>query len=206
MTGPIAVKDLIDRLERFGDALGFDDTDVSDEVLHRIATPRRSRLAHRWFVAAAVLLVVAGVVLHPDSRHSVARWFGLDGLVVEVDPDLPTRAPVRGFDAPGPGESRVVVVEGREILVSAVRGTLSDGLITKTVGSSDQIEEVAIDGLDGLWISGAPHEVLYEAANGEVVVERVSANTLVWQDGDVLYRVEGFANLDDALAYIDEGT
>lgn len=206
MTGPIDLEDLIDRLERFGDALGFDDTDVSDEVLHRIATPRPSRLAHRWFVAAAVLLVVAGVVLHPDSRHAVARWFGLDGLVVEVDPDLPTRTPVRGFDAPGPGESRVVAVEGREILVSAVRGTLSDGLITKTVGSSDQIEEVAIDGLDGLWISGAPHEVLYEAANGEVVVERVSANTLIWQDSDVLNRVEGFANLDDALAFIEEGT
>lgn len=206
MTEPIAFEDLIDRLERFGDALDFDDTDVSDEVLHRIATPRRSRLAHRWFVAAAVLLVMAGVALHPDSRHAVARWFGLEGLVVEVDPDLPTHAPVRGFDAPGPGESRVVVVEGREILVSAVRGTLSDGLITKTVGASDQIEEVAIDGLDGLWISGAPHEVLYEAANGEVVVERVSANTLVWQDVDVLYRVEGFANLDDALAFIEEGT
>lgn len=206
MTDPIRFEDLIDRLECFGDALGFHDTDVSNEVLDRIATPRRPRLHHRRFVAAAVVLVMTGVALHPDSRHAVARWFGFDGLVVEIDPDLSSQAPVEGFDAPGPGESQLVVVDGREVLVSAVHGVWSDVLITKSVGSSDQIEEVDVDGLRGLWISGAPHDVLYETDNGEVAVDRVSANTLVWQDVDVLYRVEGFARLDDALAFVDTGT
>jgi len=204
----IGFADLIDRLERLGDTLDVD-IDVSDVVLDRIATPRRSRSQHRWLVAAAVALMMAGVVLHPDSRHAVARWFGFDGLVVEVDPDLSTpatRPPAEGFDAPGPGESQVVVVDGREILVSAVRGAWSDALVTKSVGSSDQIEEVDVNGLPGLWISGTPHEVMYAMDDGEVVVARLSANTLVWEDGEVLYRVEGFEHLDDALSFVDGGT
>ena len=57
----------------------------------------------------------------------------------------------------------------------------------------------------GLWFSGQPHEVLYDSANGDVVVERVAANTLVWQEGDVLLRIEGFAELSDALHFA-EGT
>lgn len=206
MTDHLGFEDLIDRLECFGDALDFDDADVSSEVLDRIGSRRRPRSQHRWFVAAAVVLMVTGVVLHPDSRHAVARWFGFDGLVVEVDPDLPSQALREGFDAPGPGESLVVEVNGREILVSAVRGEWGDGLITKSVGSSDQIEEVDLGGLRGLWFSGAPHQVLYAMDDGEVVVDRVAANTLVWQDADVLYRVEGFANLPDALAFVNMGT
>jgi hypothetical protein len=206
VTDHLGFEDLIDQLECFGDALDFDDADVSNEVLDRIVSRRRPRSRHRWFVAAAVVLMVTGAVLHPDSRQAVARWFGFDGLVVEVDPDLQSQALREGFDAPGPGESLVVEIDGREILVSAVRGEWNDGLITKSVGSSDQIEEVDIGGLRGLWISGAPHQVLYEVDNGEVVVDRVAANTLVWQDADVLYRVEGFANLPDALAFVNEGT
>lgn len=162
MTDHLGFEDLIDRLESFGDALDFDDVDVSTEVLDRIGSRRRPRSPYRWFVAvaAAVVLMVTGVVVHPDSRQAVARWFGFDGLVVEVDPDLESQALREGFDAPGPGESLVVEVDGREILVSAVRGEWSDGLITKSVGSSNQIEEVDIGGLRGLWFSGAPHQVL----------------------------------------------
>lgn len=198
--------DLIVRLERFGDALDVGDTDVSSEVVRSIGQPQQARGRHRWLVAAAVVLLAGGVMVHPDSRRAVARWFGFEGLVVEIDPDLATRPAIGGFDTPGPGESQVVVVGGREILVSAVRGKLSEGLITKTIGAADQIEEVDIKGLRGLWISGAPHQVLYEVDNGEIVVDRVSANTLVWQDADVLYRVEGFANRDDALAFVNTGT
>lgn len=206
MTELTGFDDLIDRLERLGDVLDLDDADIAELVLDRISGPQQSRSGHQWLAAAAVVLaVMAGVVLHPDSRHAVARWFGLDGLVIEVDPDLSAPEARIVFEAPGPGQSRVVTVEGREVLVSAVSGTLSDALITKSVGSSEQVEQVDIDGLEGLWISGAAHQVLYEAANGEVVVERFAANTLLWQDNGVLYRVEGFDQLADALAFV-EGT
>lgn len=206
MTELAAFDDLVDGLERLGDVLDLDDADIAEVVLERIGTPRPSRLQHRWLVAAAVVLaVMVGVVLNPDSRHAVARWFGLDGLVIEVNPNLSAPEAMIVFEAPGPGQSRVVTVEGRDVLVSAVSGTLSDALITKSVGSSNQVEVVDIDGLEGLWISGSAHQVLYEAANREVVVERFAANTLLWQDNGVLYRVEGFDQLADALAFV-EGT
>lgn len=207
MTDHDVFDDLIGRLERFGDALGVDDTDVTDVVLHRIGTTPPAQPSRRTLVAAAIVLAVtAAVLVPPGSRQAVARWFGFDRLVVEIDPDLPIRAPSGAVELPGPGESRRVDVAGREILVSAVGGTWNDGLITKSVGSSDQIEPVDVGGLDGLWFSGAPHEVFYEAGDGRVVVDRVAANTLVWQDGDVLYRVEGFATLDEALRFVEGGT
>ena len=111
-----------------------------------------------------------------------------------------TAAPV-SFDLPGPGESRVVDVEGRQILVSTVSGTMSPRMITKTVQSSNQVEEVDVDGAVGLWIAGPPHEIGYESPPGQPVFERMAGNTLIWQRGDVITRVEGFADLEAALAF-----
>jgi hypothetical protein len=155
-------------------------------------------------VAAAVLVVLVGVALIPDSRRAVARWFGLDGVTVEVDPNVTgTAAPV-SIDLPGPGESRVVDVGGRQILVSTVSGTLSPRMITKSVQSSNQVEEVDVDGAPGLWIAGPPHEIGYESPPGQPVFERMAGNTLLWQRGDVITRVEGFADLEAALAFARE--
>ena len=196
----IDLDDLTERLRALGDALEFDDADLADSVLARIDTEPRSR-TRLWLVAAAaVLVVLVGVALIPDSRRAVARWFGLDGLTVKVDPEVTgTAAPV-SFDLPGPGESRVVEVDGSQILVSTVSGTLSPRMITKSVQSTDQVQEVDVDGAPGLWIAG-PHEIGYESPLGEPVFERMAGNTLLWQRGDVLTRVEGFDDLDAALAF-----
>ena len=37
---------------------------------------------------------------------------------------------------------------------------------------------------------------------GEIVVERVAANTLLWQRDGVLWRVEGFTRLSEALDFV----
>ena len=198
--------DLIDRLGRLGDALDLDDTGLTDRVLAGIRSERAPRRRTGWLVAAALLVaLVAGAVASPSSRRAVARWFGFEGLTVEVDPDATVPPGAATFDAPGPGATVVVNVDGRRIIVSAVHGELSEPLIVKTVGSSDQIEEVTVDGHPGLWFGGAPHHVMYGAPTGDVVVERVAADTLVWQDGDTLFRVEGFGRLEDALGFV-EGT
>jgi hypothetical protein len=197
----IDLDDLTEQLRALGDALEFDDANLAESVLRRIDTEPRSR-ARLWFVAAAALLVIlVGLALIPDSRRAVARWFGLESVTVEVDPAVTgTAAPV-SFDLPGPGESRVVDVDGRQILVSTVTGTLSERMITKSVQSSSQVQEVDVDGARGLWIAGPPHEVGYETPAGDPVFERMASNTLLWQRGGVLTRVEGFADLDAALAF-----
>ncbi len=194
--------DLVERLELLGDALDFDDVDLAGAVLLEIRS-RRSRVRTRWLVAAGVLLVVGAVAGSPDPRQAVARWFGFDGLSVEVDPELAVPAAEGPFEVPGPGETLVLDVDGRPITVSTVTGRLNTAVVVKTVGSLDQIEEVTVQGQDGLWISGAPHQVGYETLDGSIVVERVAQNTLVWQSGDVLVRVEGFVELSDALAFVD---
>ena len=197
--------DLVERLELLGDDLDFDDVDLASAVLLEVRE-RRSRVrARRWLVAAGVLMVVGAAAGYPDSRQAVARWFGFDSLSVEVDPELSVPAAEGLFEAPGPGETIVVDVGGRAITVSTVSGRLNTAVVVKTVGSADQIEEVTVQGRDGLWISEAPHQVGYESLDGSIVVERVAQNTLVWQSGDVLVRVEGFVELSDALAFV-EGT
>jgi len=197
--------DLIDRLARLGDALDLDDTGIDEHVLAGIRAERAPRRRAGWLVAAVLVVTLAGVVVSPTSRRAVARWFGLDGLTVEIDPDTSVPPPSATFDTPGPGETVEVEVQGRRIVVSAVDGELTEQLILKTVGSSDQIREVTVDGHTGLWFAGVPHHVMYDAAVGDVVVERVAGNTLVWQDGDTLRRVEGFARLSDAIDFV-EGT
>lgn len=207
--------DLVTRLGSLGDALDLPAARTSrvvdvvlarlDEPVRPAARPAADRPRRGWALAAAVVLAVVGaVVLVPDARHAVARWLGLDGVSVEVDPDLSSSSPPGTFTMPGPGESRVVTVDGREILVSAIAGALDEVLINKTVASSDQVRSVEVGGWPGMWIEGASHEVLYRTLDGDVLVERVAANTLLWQEGDVLLRLEGFIDLEDALEYASE--
>lgn len=131
----------------------------------------------------------------------MARWFGLDAVSVEIDPSLPAMTSAEPSAVPGPGESEVVTVDGREVLISAVDGRLFEAGITKTVQSSDQISEVRVGDHPGLWIAGGSHQVAYESPDGDMVVTRVASNTLLWQDGPVLFRVEGFDDLADALEF-----
>ena len=209
--------ELVARLTALGDRLDVDDLALVDTVLERLAEPSpaaRRSYVRPLLIAAAIALLVLGVVLTPATRTVVARWLGLDGVVIVVDPALPTPSTADAstpiselppiFEAPGPGESRVVVVDGREILVSTIEGSLNDQLITKVVGATDQVEAVEVMGYPGLWVSGAAHEVMYEL-DGDVIVERMAADTLLWNDGVVLHRVEGFDDLADALAFV-EGT
>ena len=199
--------DVIAQLAELGACLDVDDDRLVDDVLDRVARPaQRSRRADRpghrgWLVAAAIVVLVVGLVAHPSGREAMARWLGLDGVSVEVDPSLPTAPSAEPFAVPGPGASELVEVNGREVLFSAIDGRLFEAGITKIVQSSDQVSEVRVGDEPGLWIAGGPHQVAYESPDGEVVVTRVASNALLWQDGPVLFRVEGFDDLADALEF-----
>ena len=198
--------DLIERLGRLGTDIdgAAGDTDVAGEVIAALG-PTPTRMSRRPLaVAAAVLFVVAlGTLIVPDTRRAVARWFGLDGVEVEVEPGRSLPPSVGVADEPGPGESRIVDVDGRAILISAISANFDDQLITKTVGASDQLQQVQVNGSPGLWIGGESHEVLYRVVDSDVVVERVAANTLLWNDTGVLYRIEGFDLLEEAVDYAE---
>jgi hypothetical protein len=73
--------------------------------------------------------------------------------------------------------------------------------LKKLAGPVTQVEQVAVDGSIGYFLSGEPHLVLLLDASGNVIEEsaRLARNVLVWERGGVAYRLEGDFGKDDAL-------
>jgi hypothetical protein len=180
--------------------------DVAGVVLERLADRRAGhRVGVPWKVAAAVVLLAVGVaIVVPQSRDVVSGWLGLDRVTIERredgSPPTPSAPPPTGSlpREPGPDGS-LIVVDGRAVLVAELDGRLSDVMITKTLAPDAPVRALDIDGAPALWIEST-HDVLIEV-DGAPVVERVAGSTLLWQDGDVLRRIEGFETLDDAIEY-----
>ena len=197
--------DLETRLAGLAHVLKVNDAGIVDSIMARVdrSSPSGEQPAHRrlQMVAVFLLILAVAIALIPESRSVVARWFGLDHLRIERDADLELPPTPLTFDLPGPGESRIVKLNGREIMVSAIDGQLGGPMMRKRLGSSTSIIEVDVAGNVGLWIDGAPHEVMYETSDGSVAVERVAGNTLIWEVGEVLYRLEGFDDLADAIEF-----
>jgi hypothetical protein len=61
------------------------------------------------------------------------------------------------------------------------------------------VEEVDVNGYRGLWVR-RPHDVAYVDAAGRILPEtvRLAPATLVWQNGTVTLRMEGFASSAEA--------
>ncbi len=205
---------LEDRLRSLGTQLDLDDDPrhMVTEVLARVADdgeagPNRvggGLAARPWLRVAAGLVVLAAAVAVavPSSRRTVADWFGLDGVDVERRPDVsvPLEAPAIDDTTPAPGSGGVVDVDGVSILVSEIDGRLDEAVISKTVGNATDVVAVTVGTDPGLWIAGRPHE-LAVFREDELLFERIAANTLVWQDGPVIRRLEGFDDLDGALEF-----
>lgn len=191
------------RLADLAGALNVDSVGLVDSIVVRIDQLSVERRAHRrlQMVAALLLIVATAIALHPDSRRVVARWFGLDLVRIERDADLELSPAPETFELPGPGESEIIDLDGRQVLMSAIAGRIDGPMLQKTLGSSTSIVEVDVGGHLGLWISGAPHELAYESSDGVIMVERIAGNTLLWEVDEVLYRLEGFDNLEDALNF-----
>lgn len=174
---------------------------VTPTVLDQIDARRHRRLRtqRRLSLAAAFIAVVVTGLLVSGAATSVARWLGLDGLTLRFNDDLPSgSAPVL---LPAPGTTTVVEVDGRRIAVSIIEGSLSAPLLTKTIGAGTEVEAVFVEGRQGLWIAGAPHEVVFLGPDGQIMVQRMAGNTLLWEGDGSLYRVEGFGDRDAAVEF-----
>lgn len=182
-------------------------------------------------IAVAALLAGTAAAV-PALRHALERAFGLDGAVVERVPQLPLlpkpragtldlgrRIPVdeashaasfrpllppRGIEgayvAAEPPGGRITLVIGRSLLME-FRGQ-SFPFIEKLIGPSTQARRVRVDGGAGVYLHGAPHELLFMNERGAVQTDtiRLEGNVLLWQYGRLILRIEGARSLRAALA------
>ena len=197
--------DLERRLGELGDLLAIDATDLSEAVTAAAGAPggRSSRITPLRAAAIVVLVVAVAVAIVPSARDAVAGWLGFDRVSIERRDDaVPVRPPptITAPSGPDPLDETVVTFDATPVLVGTIDGRLSDVFLAKTVGIGDAVLSLDIDGMPAIWIE-EPHDVVIERG-GSPVVERVAGATLLWQDGDVLRRAEGFATLAEAVAFV----
>lgn len=192
-----------ERLRSLGDVLDLTERDLVDDVLARIDEPPAptARVPVVRVVAGLVFVMALAVAVIPSSRRAVADWFGFDGARIERRPVISVPATPDPLDRGAVGT--VVVADGSQVLVSEFVGTLENPALTKIVGDGTSVVPVEVDGQLAVWIDGDPHEVSFTDRRGEVVFEGFAGNTLLWQDGPVIRRLEGFADVEAAIAYAE---
>lgn len=85
-------------------------------------------------------------------------------------------------------------------LFTEFRATVKD-VAVKKVAAGTHVAPVEIDGRQGYFLSGEPHEFAYFDRNGEFRQEivRLAGNTLLWERGPLTLRLEADINREEAL-------
>lgn len=89
---------------------------------------------------------------------------------------------------------------GAGALVTEFKGTVQGPILSKAIGPGTQLQQTDVNGSPAYWISGAPHDVFYTDPGGAFRQDtlRLATNTLLWQRGDITYRLEATTSLDEA--------
>jgi hypothetical protein len=91
-------------------------------------------------------------------------------------------------------------VTGVGALVSVIPAHIQEGYFGKMLGDTATVTPVDVNGNPGYWIEGSPHQLLFDR-NGETepVTLRLATNTLLWQRGDNIFRIEADISKETAL-------
>jgi hypothetical protein len=224
--------DLEQRLVALGAALELPPaTDVVPAVLERLPARARHRPARRTLAVAlaATLLLAGGAIAVPPARHAILRVLGLRGVTIERVPQLPPpgasatlglghRIPLDrarhaanftallpsgpaaaylGHDVPG---GRISFLIGRVLIIEFRARTTP--FLRKVVGPAASVKPVRVNGSVGVYLSGTPHEVIFQTQTGQIQTDRVrlAGNVLIWQHGPLTIRIEGTHALGQARA------
>jgi hypothetical protein len=195
------------------------------DMASRLRLERRRRASNKLLLAVAFAFVVglAAAFAVPQSRSAILRFFHLRGVTVEQVETLP-RAEERPLAA-GLGrpvdEARAETVLGGPFQ-PASHGKLyeRDGIVSTLLRgpvllsefgapeflkkfATSNVEWIEIEpGVQGLWITGAPHVVFFPDAS-----PRLAGNVLVWATQSRTFRLEGrHLDRDQALRLAREIT
>jgi hypothetical protein len=88
---------------------------------------------------------------------------------------------------------------GVSILATETPGSVERGYLTKMIGPDAHVRSLKINGAPALWISGAPHAIAWSSRGAfQQQSVRLVGNVLVWNQGDLLLRIEGARTLGEA--------
>jgi hypothetical protein len=125
------------------------------------------------------------------------------GVYARGDPPGARLSAIYGANPSFPADSNPPIVEGRPvaIIVMEFPGLLDEGFLKKIIEPGTTIQTQTVNGHEGFWIAGEPHELFYVDPNSTAQhdVIRIVGNVLAWNDGDLTFRIEGARDLATAL-------
>lgn len=143
-----------------------------------------------------------------QARKAVPFTLALPHAASLGDPELVTldRVIAGGLvtlwwsDRPGVPVPAGSPTPGWAVALSEFKGSVEDYSFTKGLPAGSTITSLSVNGVTARWIAGAPHS-LFISPNGQgVVTSRLAGNTLLWQRGDITYRLEGSLSQAAAVA------
>lgn len=102
----------------------------------------------------------------------------------------------------GSGAQQVILVFGDPGAPQFTLFEATNFLYGKMVSGGTVIEETQVKRQRALWLTGAPHLLVYLDANGQPRFDSersVNANTLAWEIGEVTYRLETPLSKEEAI-------
>jgi hypothetical protein len=208
-------------LRELGARMAFPPTpDLASRVGARLAEELPRRRPNRWVLAVALAAVAIGIAFAvPPARSAILRFFHIGSVTVERVETLPPARERPLAAGLGPPLSRaeaerragfpMVLPEdfepkrfyarrgllatflGRTLLTEMLRDQLGFG--KKVASEGTRLQFFTFDGMNALWITGAPHVLLYADDRGiaHELRTRLAGNVLIWVRGDRTFRLEG---------------
>ncbi|MDP9465618.1 MAG: DUF4367 domain-containing protein [Actinomycetota bacterium] len=188
--------------------LGFDSVRIEPGVSVPTTTVSPTSLP------SAVVTAVATTVVEPDldlgPSVSIAEAMSQTGLPDPTPALLGAPQSIHIVQPPEVGQIMMVyppsdlvpqsAVTGVGALVSVMPATIDEGFFQKSLGTDATVRAVTVDGSDGYWIEGSPHQLLFQF--GDQIQNdtlRLATNTLLWQRDGHVYRIEADISLETAL-------
>jgi hypothetical protein len=121
----------------------------------------------------------------PQSIHVVRPPLSGQILLVYAPSDLTPQSEVTGVGA----------------LVSVMPAHIEEGFFRKTLGNEATVRPVDLGDVNGYWIEGSPHQLMFEIGDDQVQEDtlRLATNTLLWERDGLVYRIEADISLETAI-------
>jgi hypothetical protein len=136
----------------------------------------------------------------------------IEGLV-DFDLILPPDPAIGPPDASFLADERVALVwatkpglpetnaSGIGLVLNEFPGTTDRGFYQKVLTQQTTVTPVTVNGLEGYWLTGAPHFFMWVDRDGAQRFDegRVVGDTLIWTSGETTYRLESALGKDAAI-------